>query len=161
MKLGTEQIAGMTVDVEADRTGRFFITKDGDQLGMGDTLEKAKSSARAKLARLKTKVSVPFAMADGRRGVADGRHARNRTILATIDGKREDVGTGYRSNSPVLRNDISDDLLQRLVELDEEIYLRQQEFNSIVKDYELDLGKAVDAAIQEAIVEREAKGATA
>jgi hypothetical protein len=160
LKIGTETITGQEVEIDVNaRTGQFTISKGENTLGRGDTLEKALASARSALAKAKVKVAVPFALEDGRRGVADSRHLRNRTILCTIDGQRDEIAT-FRG-SGVLSPDIPDEKLTRLGELADEIRERTLEAEAITKEYPLDIGRAVDEAVAEKQAERAAKGVPA
>lgn len=148
VKIGSDTISGQKVDIEADaRSQRFYITLKGDILGRGETLERAKRDAAVTIRKRRVKVAVPFALADGRRGVADGIHQKNRSVLSSIDGKREDLGY----NPKALRPDIPDETLKRIGDIDEETRTLQRERGAIVREYELDLVREVNGAILDTI----------
>lgn len=152
VNIGSGNIGGQDVAFEADaRTERFYVTLDGNILGQGDTMEKAKRAAATAIRKRRVKVEVPFALQDGRRGIADGIHLKNRSVLSSIDGAREDLGY----NPKALSADIPDDKLARIGEIDEATRTLQRERGEIVRAYELDLVKAVKSAIQNEIDEED------
>lgn len=120
-----------------------------ENLGHGETLEAAKNSARAALSKRKVKVEVPFILEDGRRGVADSRHARNRTVLCTIGDHRDELP----GRATVFQADTPDVELKRFIELTSRITELAREAKLIEEEWTFDIGRAVDRAVEEKLAE--------
>lgn len=149
--IGIQEINSVRYEIHANASGGWQIREekpdhDGRVIGTGSTLDAAINNARQQINREKVKIAVNFVTHDGERGVATGRHGRNRTILVRVNGKAEQW-EGYRVN--VLRPDIPKDDIDRLLELDERIGKLQAEKREIVQEWKFDLDKAVDEAIQQ------------
>lgn len=150
MKIGERKITGTTVEIHAQpHLGKWVIRlppaskgETATTLGYDEMLENALGQARAKLAKAKVKVEVPFVTRDGRRGSAYGRHAGNRDVLVRIDGQAERI-----SSERVLKPDTPERVTARLVEIEETARAGQRERRQLEREWALDLDAVVDAAI--------------
>lgn len=149
--VGKVTVRGTELAIDVTSHGLFWL-KQGDQtIASGETLEAAKTKAGVELNRRKVKVSVPFAMVDGRRGIADSMHARNQTVLATIGGERHEFSRYGGGRDEVFDESITDEELTRIRKIDDEIEKLQNERYNIVKAHELNLAKRVQKAIEEKV----------
>lgn len=154
--VGEVTITGVSLEVGASAaSGNFTLSLDGEVIGRGETLDKAKAQARAALAKRRVKVEVPFVTKQGERGVAHGIHQRNRTVLVRMgaSGSAAEL-QGY---SEQFRPDIPADVLERFLEAGRAAQLLEKERSAISKEWSLDLRKAVVCAIDEAVAEQEAR----
>lgn len=157
--VGTEQINNVDVEIHASQYGTWTIREKGVEgsegvLGNGDTVEKAKNNARTELNKRKVKVAVNFYLANGyHHGIAHGIHGRTRKILAKVGSKAMQLD----SYTGALKGDTPKDVRDHLRDIDDEISKLQREKREIVKQWNLDLSRAVDTAIKEAIEAKEAK----
>ena len=152
--IGTRDINNVEVEIHASPHGSWSIMQpaEGEERaiplsGAHDTLDKAITSARQEIKRRQVKVAVAFKTREGKRGIATGRHARSRDkILTEVQGKK--VHYGYREQA--FKPDMPNSEIDHLNELaDEEAKLRKEQ-REIIEKWKMDLGKAVDAAINEA-----------
>ena len=154
-KVGTRTINNVEVEIHADgRSGTWQIMLPPDEedgraqpLGGGNTIEAAVNNARTSIKRMQTSVRVPFKNDDGDKGFATGRHARSRDkILTEIGGKK--VHISYRDQT--FKADTPQDVFDHLNEIETEIRKLMQEKRTLIKEWELNLGTAVDKAVEEA-----------
>jgi len=149
--VGTREINNVKVEIHASPHGSWSILMpDEGGAGRGRTLgshatsfEGAVNAARQEIKRRAVKVSVPFKTPDGKLGIANGRHARSDKILTEIEGKKEHIG--YRDQ--IFRHDMPEEVMDHLHELQDEQGKISAEIRSIVSEWKLDLGKAVDDAV--------------
>lgn len=148
--LGTLEMLGEDLVIRASASGRFTLALDDREIGSGETLEQAKSKARTELNKRRVKVAVPFLLEDGRRAVATQRHAGNRTVLYEIDGQKDSL-PGYGTGSKVFKAETPPETIARLADLRQQA--RDAEFGQreIEKEWGVDIGKAVDRAVAEAL----------
>ncbi len=155
MRIGTQTIAGQSVEIHASTQGRWSITmpdtEDRSSLGSGETLEAAIEQARRAIAKRKVRVEVPFITLTGDKGVATGRHAANRDILVRIGEKAERLDDYARALQP----DTPAEELTKLTAAKATEKQAQREQRRIENEYKLELGRAVDAAIEAKIAEQE------
>jgi hypothetical protein len=151
MRIGTQTIAGQSVEIHASTQGRWSITmpdtEDRSSLGSGETLEAAIEQARRAIAKRK----VRFITLTGDKGVATGRHAANRDILVRIGEKAERLDDYARALQP----DTPAEELTKLTAAKATEKQAQREQRRIENEYKLELGRAVDAAIEAKIAEQE------
>jgi hypothetical protein len=137
------------LEIDVNATGYFVLREKGvdGPLGRADTLEKAITQAKAKLAKAKVRVHVPFYDLNGESGVATGIHGGHGGVTAKVGGTPVVLSTG---RTRVIRADIPVDKLKRLMELRQQIWDAQREVGNIEAEFAFDVRKAVEAAIAEA-----------
>lgn len=153
MRLRPKIIAGFECVIDVSDGGEFkVLTREPERaLAHAKTLDEAVAGAKKALTKNKLSVAIPFYTMEGERGEATGRHAGTGEILARIDGKtvqlRDDwMRPGYLSGDTPAAT-IAE--YARLQEQSAELYRRKQE---IEREHSLLLGKAVNAALEEAYV---------
>lgn len=160
--VGTKEILGGSYEVHTSaRDGEFRIiepaVEEGGRsatLGSAQTLAGAVAKARAELKKRDVKVSVPFRLADGRKGTATGFHARNNTILVVYeDGSKDALSYGGRE---AFKPDMPEDKVQRLAEIVEQERTLATEKRAIETAYKMDMGLGwhVKQAIERAAAEQ-------
>jgi hypothetical protein len=162
MKIGTQTVGGQEVEIDADpQSGRWTIKLPGSDgfrsLGVGTTLEAAIGQAQRAIAKLKVRVAVPFIMTAGEKGTATGRHAGNRDILCRLDGRSERLSDHAR----VLRPDTPVEELAKLTAAQAAEKEARREQARIENEYRLELGRAVDVAIEAMAAEQAQQPAAA
>ena len=165
MFLTSAKVGGVDVEVHVYSDGRFMLQtpKDdgGEMLGIGDTLEQAKTTARKELNKRKVKVEVPFLTANGEKGTATGLHAGTRKVLTTVEtysGTRseqiETYAKRYKADTPAK-------VLGRLADLREMQNKAAVEIRALDGEYQFTVGAAVKQAIEAAAAEQEKEAAAA
>jgi hypothetical protein len=152
--LGTREINNIECEVHAAVNGSWTIYRTGDAptnerfLGNDEkSLDNAVNKARQTIKRQQVKVTVPFRMPDGRKGVANGKHARGSKILTTIGSEKPQLDPYTK----VLKADTPNDVIQHLKDLGEEKKKLDSEERALLKEWQLNLGNAVEDAIREAV----------
>lgn len=152
MLLKTEQIAGVDIDLHVTNDGRFYGEADDIRIGSAqDTLDKAKQSIRAELAKRKVRVVVHFRTRTGQRGIAHGVNAGNGKVLAKLQDRRGeftrneqlDVGFGGR----FFRADTPDEVIDRLKWLQDERTKLGNELRDLENEWSIALQRQVHDAI--------------
>jgi len=147
------EINGEEYEIHATKHGMWSIqipSEDGEEhrnqeLGSGDTLDKAVNNARIQINKNKVKLHIPFVTTDGEHGIATGKHGRTRDILAVIDGNKT-TAKGYQ----YLRGDMPKEEIDRLMLVNDRIAKLQQELREILSEYKFDLRAEVERQITEA-----------
>jgi hypothetical protein len=161
--LGTREINNVEVEIHASHTGSWSIyrvaenedEKSNERFLANDdkTLESAVNKARIAIKKQQVKVAIPFKTISGLRGVATGRHARSRSkiLVELSDGQKD----SYDSHShQILKADTPKDVLTHMKELREEEAKIKKEARELHDKWKMDLGVAVDTAVEEAIKEQ-------
>lgn len=148
MKIGTREVSGVELELHADaRTGRWSLERDGKKVGYGETLDQAVAVAAAALRKERKKVSVPFVTKAGERGIAYGLHAGTRNVMVDLGGRKEQFA-GIEGS--VLRGDTPDNVIARMVEIQQTQRTLQQEARGIERDWSMNLRAAVEQAFEQA-----------
>ena len=166
VEVGLKEILGNTYEIHADSYGRWYIVTplaenaEEDErprnrvIGQGETLDAAVTAARVELNKRKVKVEVPFLTRAGEKGVAIGFHARNKTVLIRLEPNQPgalDQSTARRC----FPTDMPKAKLQRYITLTTQMREMRNETNAIEREFEFDLYRATQKAIDAAV---EAKG---
>jgi hypothetical protein len=141
--VGEIEMLGHTLAVHADAYGHWTLLLDDEIIGRGDSLDKAKNAARTALNKRKVKVSVPFWTIRNEHGNAYGLHARNRTVLAEIDGKKTELDPYHE----VLVATTPDHTRTMLMSIDDKLRTLKRERAKIMHGHGLNLRQAVTEAI--------------
>lgn len=152
--VGKRDINNVEVEIHANKHGGWSILLPeeggvkGRQLGgHASSLDLAINAARLEIKRLQVKINVPFKTREGKRGIATGRHARSHDkILTEVEGKKEHFG--YREQ--VFKADMPQSVVDHLNEIEDEYSKLQAEKRAIIEEWKLDLGVAVNEAINAA-----------
>lgn len=149
--VGNREINGEEYEIHAGQYGIWSIqqppgadSNKNIELGSGDTLDKAVAAARITINKNKVKLNIPFVTTDGQRGFATGKHGRTRQVLATIEGQKD------KAPHTVLRADMPQDEIDRMLEVKDRIARFNAEYREILKEWEFDLDKEVNRQITEA-----------
>lgn len=172
VKTDTREISGHEVEVFAITSpgnsysdGRWSVclkSKDGttgEEIGRAESLDKAISQARTKLAKKKVKVEVPFRLRSGKRGVATGIHGGTGNVTARIEqwsGRMDPEQLQARDQ--VFKAETPDSVFDRLNAIRDETNRLHDEQREIENEWNLnsygiksEVEDAVDAAAEKAI----------
>lgn len=156
VKISTEELAKVEVDIWCSRGGCFTATTGADatRLAYDTDIEKLRAKARAALSKRKVKVEVKFFTTAGEEGVASGLHAGTGNVMVRIDGESMQI-TGYGTRSEYLSHDIPPEKLAEYLQLARYVKESQDRMHVIRKSYPIDIKSEVEAAIQLKISEQE------
>lgn len=162
--VGKDELMGTEVEIHAsgrDGTWRILVPSGSEeerpeQIGQGNTLEKAKAQARSWFNKRKVKVEVRFhSPTTGEAGVATGLHTRNRSVLVRYDnGDTEQVAF----HQVVLRGDADPKRIEEMMLKRQQAQMLRREADKIEIEFKLSgtLGAHVERAIEAKLAEREA-----
>jgi hypothetical protein len=141
------ELRGVPIAAFVSDNGRFElheVSGDGFKLlASGETLEAAKRTASAKLARRKVRVRVPFRTLRGGTAVATGYHATSGKVVTTN-------GEHQYPQTVVFPDDVPQDVLDRYAELHRQAHVTERAVRAIEREHTTTLRALVDAAISEA-----------
>jgi hypothetical protein len=152
--VGTKEILNEECEIHADKYGRWSIKiatgEEGklQELGGGDTLDKAIASARITLNKQRIEVHVIFYdMQGGERGVATKIHAKTRNVMARVGRESRQMSTStavFKGDTPKMARD-------KYFKLQTEQRRIGAEMRKIADQHSMRLGDAVNKAIVKAI----------
>lgn len=143
-RVGTRIVQGQHCEVFANADGEWFIKLNGDQLGKGDTVDKAIAQARTKINKSRVMVSVPFFDTEGKKLFGQTINLKTGEVIAVDEsGNKHDMGRNGVTFSP----DIPPATLATYVANINEMYRARNENSEITARWRINIADQVEKTI--------------
>ena len=153
-KVGVKEILGEEYEVHASPYGRYSIHMPADEdgkaqeLGAGETLDKAIANARIRINQQRVDVNVLFYdTQSGKRGTATKIHGKTRNVMARVGGESQQISPStmvFKGDTPKMARD-------KYLKLRDEARKLTVEMHKITDAHTVRIGEVVNAAIKQAI----------